>query len=91
MLLTNKTLRRIARFQRKIRKYWLARSQSVIYVFGQVMFKEAMLSTKYHGKTGDSVSFTPDKGSIREISMGEITDSIAPDDHLEGPYLLKNR
>ena len=28
---------------------------------------------------------------IREISMGEITDSIAPDDHLEGPYLLKTR
>ena len=47
-----------------------------------------MLSTKYHGKTGDSAPLTPDKGSIREISMGEITDSIAPDDHLEGPYLL---
>ena len=33
-------------------------------------------------------SLTPDKGSIREISMGEITDSIAPDDHLEGPYIF---
>ena len=55
------------------------------------MFKKAMLSTKYHGKTGDSASLTPDRGSIREISMGEITDSIAPDDHLEGPYLLKTR
>ena len=34
---------------------------------------------------------TPDKGSIREIATGEITVSITPDDHLEGPYLLKTR
>ena len=34
---------------------------------------------------------TPDKGSIREIAMGEITVSITPDDHLESPYLLKTR
>ena len=34
---------------------------------------------------------TPDKGSIREITTGEITVSITPDDHLEGPYLLKTR
>ena len=33
----------------------------------------------------------PDKGSIREIATGEITVSITPDDHLEGPYLLKTR
>ena len=34
---------------------------------------------------------TPDKGSIREIATGEFTVSITPDDHLEAPYLLKNR
>ena len=34
---------------------------------------------------------TPDKGSIREIATGEITVSITPDDHLEGPCLLKIR
>ena len=34
---------------------------------------------------------TPDKGSIREIATGEITLPITPDDHLEGPYLLKTR
>ena len=33
----------------------------------------------------------PHKGSIREIATGEITLSITPDDHLEGPYLLKTR
>ena len=34
---------------------------------------------------------TPNKGSIREIATGEITLPITPDDHLEGPYLLKTR
>ena len=34
---------------------------------------------------------TPDKGSVREIATGEITLPITPDDHLEGPYLLKTR
>ena len=33
----------------------------------------------------------PHKGSIREIATGEITVFITPDDHLEGPYLLKPR
>ena len=44
------------------------------------------------GKSGDSRTPDPrDKGSIREIATGEITVSITPDNHLEGPYLLKTR
>ena len=45
----------------------------------------------YYGKSGDSRTPTPNKGSIREIATGEITLPITPDDHLEGPYLLKTR
>ena len=33
----------------------------------------------------------PTRALIREISTGEITVSITPVDHLEGPYLLKTR
>ena len=92
MLLTNLT---ITRFQRKIRKFRLARSQSVTICF-QVRIvkkekkKKAILSTTTENLVTPAPP-TPDKGSIREIATGEITVSITPDDHLEGPYLLKTR
>ena len=92
MLLTNLT---IARFQRKIRKFRLARSQSVTYVFRYTYCKKrkekkAILSTTTENLVTPAPP-TPDKGSIREIATGEITVSITLDDHLEGPYLLKTR
>ena len=82
----------IARFQRKIRKFRLARSQSVTYVFRYTYCKKkkekkkAILSTTTENLVTPAPP-TPDKGSIREIA----TVSITLDDHLEGPYLLKTR
>ena len=91
MLLTNLT---IARFQRKIRKFRLARSQSVTYVTYCKKKKrgggKAILSTTTENLVTPAPP-TPDKGSIREIATGKITLPITPDDHLEGPYLLKTR
>ena len=93
MLLTNLT---IARFQRKIRKFRLARLQSVTYA-GTYSYckkkkkkKKAILSTTTENLVTPAPP-APDKGSIREIATGEITVSITPDDHLECPYLLKIR
>ena len=52
--------------------------------------KKAILSTTTENLVTPAPP-APDKGSIREIATGEITVSITPDDHLEGPYLLKTR
>ena len=52
--------------------------------------KKAILSTTTENLVTPAPP-APDKGSIREIATGEITVSIPPDDHLEGPYLLKTR
>ena len=49
---------------------------------------EAILSTTTENLVTPAPP-TPNKGSIREIATGEITLPITPDDHLEGPYLLK--
>ena len=94
MLLTNLT---IARFStRKIRKFRLARSQSVTYIIHVRIVKKKggkpyyQLSTTTENLVTPAPP-TPDKGSIREIATGEITLPITPDDHLEGPYLLKTR
>ena len=51
---------------------------------------EAILSTTTENLVTPAPP-TPNKGSIREIATGEITLPITPDDHLEGPYLLKTR
>ena len=53
--------------------------------------KKAILSTTTENLVTPARTPAPDKGSIREIATGEITVSITPDDHLEGPYLLKTR
>ena len=83
----------IARFQRKIRKFRLARLQSVTYA-GTYSYckkkKKAILSTTTENLVTPAPP-APDKGSIREIATGEITVSITPDHHLECPYLLKIR
>ena len=53
--------------------------------------KKAILSTTVENLVSPAPP-THDKGSmIRENATGEITVSITPDDHLEGPYLLKTR
>ena len=81
MLLTNLT---IARFQRKIRKFRLARSLTISYICFQVRI------VKKKGKKKK-----PYYQLLRKIwwlsHSGDITLSITPDDHLEGPYLLKTR
>ena len=62
MLLTNLT---IARFQRKIRKFRLARSQSVTYVFRYVLYKKkrgGSHTINYYGKSGDSRTPDPRQG-----------------------------
>ena len=51
---------------------------------------EAILSTTTENLVTPAPP-TPNKGSIREIATGEITLPITPDDHFEGPYLLKTR
>ena len=65
-----------------------ARSLAISYICFQVRIVKIKKGGKgainYYGKSGDSR--TPDKGSIREITL-----PITPDDHLEGPYLLKTR
>ena len=86
----------IARFQRKICTKISARTLAISYICFQVRIvkkkkkKEAILSTTTDNLVTPAPP-TPDKGSIREIATGEITVSITPDDHLEGPYLLKTR
>ena len=91
MLLTNLT---IARFQRKLRKFRLARLQSVTYARVRIRIvkkkKKAILSTTTENLVTPAPP-APDKGSIREIATWEITVSITPDDHLKCPYLLKIR
>ena len=71
-----------------------ARSLAISYICFQVRIvkkgKKAILSTTTENLVTPAPP-TPDKGSIREIATGEITVSITPDDHLEGPYLLKTR
>ena len=62
MLLTNLT---IARFQRKIRKCWLARSQSVTYVLRCVYKKKKKKKShtiNYYGKSGDFRTPDPRQG-----------------------------
>ena len=59
MLLTNLT---IARFQRKIRKFRLARSQSVTYVFRYVFKRGKSHTINYYGKSGDSRTPDPRQG-----------------------------
>ena len=69
-----------------------ARSLAISYICFQVRIvkKKAILSTTTENLVTPAPP-TPDKGSIREIATGEITLPITPDDHLEGPYLLKTR
>ena len=73
-----------------------ARSLAISYICFQVRIvkkkreKKAILSTTTENLVTPAPP-APDKGSIREIATGEITVSITPDDHLEGPYLLKTR
>ena len=74
-----------------------ARSLAISYIYFQVRIVkkkkgggEAILSTTTENLVTPAPP-TPDKGSIREIATGEITLPITPDDHLEGPYLLKTR
>ena len=75
MLLTNLT---IARFQRKIWKFRLARLQSVTYAgtYSYCKKKKAILSTTTENLVTPAPP-APDKGSIREIATGEITVSIS--------------
>ena len=73
-----------------------ARSLAISYICFQVRIgkkreKKATLSTTTENLVTPARTPAPDKGSIREIATGEITVSITPDDHLEGPYLLKTR
>ena len=74
-----------------------ARSLAISYICFQVRIvkkqkKKKSHTINYYGKSGDSRTPDPrDKGSTREIATGEITVSITPDNHLEGPYLLKTR
>ena len=82
MLLTNLT---IARFQRK--NEYSARSLAISYIMFSGTYckkeeKKAIPSTTTENLVTPAPP-TPDKGSIREIAT--------PDDHLEGPYLLKTR
>ena len=72
-----------------------ARSLAISYICFQVRIvkkkkKKTILSTTTENLVTPAPP-TPDKGSIREIATGKITVSITPDDHLEGPYLLKTR
>ena len=73
-----------------------ARSLAISYICFQVRIVKkkkggkAILSTTTENLVTPAPP-TPDKGSIREIATGEITLPITPDDHLEGPYLLKTR
>ena len=72
-----------------------ARSLAISYICFQVRIvkkekKKNILSTTTENLVTPAPP-TPDKGSIREIATREITVSITPDDHLEGPYLLKTR
>ena len=69
-----------------------ARSLAISYICFQVRIVkkkkgggEAILSTTTENLVTPAPP-TPDKGSIREITL-----PITPDDHLEGPYLLKTR
>ena len=75
-----------------------ARSLAVSYICFQVRIVKKKKKgggeshTIYYGKSGDSRTPDPRQGLyIREIATGEITLPITPDDHLEGPYLLKTR
>ena len=72
-----------------------ARSLAISYICFQVRIVKKKKKKTYYQllrKSGDSrTGPAPDKGSIREIATGEITVYITPDDHLEGPYLLKTR
>ena len=77
MLLTNLT---IARFQRKIRNFGsLARNQ--LHMFSGTYCKKrkekkAILSTTTENLVTPARTPAPDKGSIREIATGEITNSF---------------
>ena len=68
-----------------------ARSLAISYICFQVRIVkkkkrgEAILSTTTENLVTPAPP-TPDKGSICEITL-----PITPDDHLEGPYLLKTR
>ena len=72
-----------------------ARSLAISYIQNVICFqvriikkqKKHILSTTTENLVTPAPP-TPDKGSIREIATGEITVSITPDDHLEGPYIL---
>ena len=76
-----------------------ARSLAISYICFQVHVrivkkkkKKKSHTINYYGISGDSRTPDPRQGLyIREIATGEITVSITPDDHLEGPYLLKTR
>ena len=79
-------------------KIRLARNQLHMFSGIRILFikkkkkkkKKPLLSTTTENLVTPAPS-APDKGSIREIATGEITLSITPGDHLEGPYLLKTR
>ena len=92
MLLTNLT---IARFQRKIRKFRLARSQSVTYVFGTYCKKEKKKKPYYQllRKIWWLPHPRPRQGLYTRNCNGRNYSFYhsRPDDHLEGPYLLKTR
>ena len=73
-----------------------ARSLTISYICFQVPIvkkkkKKKKNTINYYGNLVTPAPPAPDKGSVREIATGEITVSITPDDHLEGPYLLKTR
>ena len=81
----------IARFQRKIRNFGsLARNWYNWYMFSIRRKKDHAIN--YHRKNWWLPHRRPPTRSlIREISTEKITVSITPDDHFEGPYLLKTR
>ena len=73
-----------------------ARSLAISYMFSGTYCKKKERkkchTINYYGKSGDSrTPRPPTRALLREIATGEITVSITPDDHLEGPYLLKTR
>ena len=84
----------IARFQRKIRNFRLARSQSVHIFSGTYCKKKrggGSHTINYYGKSGDSRTPDPRQGLYTRNCNGRNYTSYHSDDHLEGPYLLKTR
>ena len=87
MLLTNLT---IAHFQRKIRKFWLARCISYICFQVRIVKKKEERLTKPYFQLLRKFWWLPHPDPHRALYAKcnwEITVSITPDDHLECPYL----